>query len=79
MFYYDAVDHQSNDITPKLFKLKEFIQLKVPSCKVIIPTPIKRYDNKKASRVVDDVIQQLQQLNTETINNVNIEKNMLGK
>ena len=35
--------------------------------------------NKKVSSVVDDVIQQLQQLNTEMIINVNIEKNMLGK
>ena len=32
--------------------------------KVIISTPIKRYSSKKASSVVDDVIQQLQQLNT---------------
>ena len=55
----DAVDHQSNDIISKIFKLKEFIQLKVPNCKVIISTPIKRHDNKKASSVVDDVIQQL--------------------
>ena len=73
-----AVDHQSNDIISKIFKLKEFIQLKVPSCKVIISRPIKRHDNKKASSVVDDVIQQLQQLNTETIINANFEKNMLG-
>ena len=75
----DVVDRQSNDIISKIFKLKEFIQLKVPSCKVIISTPIKRNDNKKVSSVVDDVIQQLQQLNTEMIINVNIEKNMLGK
>ena len=34
---------------------------------------------KKASSVVDDVIEQLQELNKETIINVNIEKNMLGK
>ena len=73
----DAVDHQSNNIS-KIFKLKEFIQLKVTSCKVIISTPIKRHDNKKASSVVD-VIQQLRQLNTETIINENIEENMLGK
>ena len=46
---------------------------------VILSTPIKRHDNKKASSVVDDVMQQLQQLNTETISNVSIEKNMLGK
>ena len=69
----DAVDNKSNGIFSKTFKLKEFIQLKVPSCKVIISTPIKRHDNKKASSVVDDVIKQLQQLNTETIINVNIE------
>ena len=74
----DAVDHQSNDIISKIFKMKEFIQLKEPSCKTIISTPIKRHDNKKASSVVD-VIPQLQQLNAETIINVNIEKNMLDK
>ena len=75
----DVFDHQSSEIISKLFKLKGFIQLKVTSCKVIISTPIKRYDNKKESSVVDDVIQQLQQLNTETIINANIEENMLGK
>ena len=71
----DAVDRQSSDINSKIFRLKEFSQLKVPSCKVIISTPIKRHDNK----VVDDAIQQLQQLNTETIINANIKKNMLVK
>ena len=75
----DVFDHQSSEIISKIFKLKEFIQLKVTSRKVIISTPIKRYDNKKESSVVDDVIQQLQQLNTETIINANIEENMLGK
>ena len=75
----DAVDHQSSDIISKIFKLKEFIQLKVPNCKVIISTPIKAHGNKKASSLVDDVIQQLQQLNTEATINANIEKNMLGK
>ena len=71
----DAVDHQSNEIFSKTFKLKKFIQLKIPSFKVIILTPIKRDDNKKASSVVDDAVQQLQQLNTDTIINTNI----LGK
>ena len=52
----DAVDHQSSDIISKIFKLKEFIQLKIPSCKVIISTPIKRMTIKKSS-VVDDVMQ----------------------
>ena len=33
---------------------------------------------KIVSGVADDIIQQLQQLNTETFNNTNIEKNMLG-
>ena len=54
----NAIDHQSNDIISKIFKLKEFIQLKVPSCKVIISTSIRRHDNEKPSSVVDDVIQQ---------------------
>ena len=52
--------------------------VKIPSCKVIISTPIKSHGNKKASGVADDIIQ-LKQLNTEMINNVNIKKNMLGK
>ena len=52
----DAVDHQANDIISKIFKLKEFIQLKAPIYKVIISTPIKRHDDEKASSVVDDVI-----------------------
>ena len=70
----DAVDHQSRDVISKIFKLKEFIQLKVPSCKIIISILIKRGDNKKVSSVVDDVIQQLHQLNTETIINVSMKK-----
>ena len=44
----DATDHQSNNIErnslKETFKLKEFIHLKVPSCKVIISTPIKRHE-----------------------------------
>ena len=68
----DTVDHQSSNIISKIFKLKEFIQLKVPSFKALISTPIKRHDNERASSVVDDLIQQLQQLNTETIINADI-------
>ena len=75
----DAVDHELSDTISKIFKLKEFIQLKVLSCKVKISTPKKRHDNKKATSVVDNVIQQLQQLNTETIINANIEKKILVK
>ena len=41
-----------------------FFFMKSYNFKVIISTPIKRYSSKKASSVVDDVIQQLQQLNT---------------
>ena len=33
---------------------------------------------KKVSGVADDIKQQLQQLNIETVNNTNNEKNMLG-
>ena len=69
----DAVDHQSNKTFSKIFKSKEFIQPKVPSCKDIISIPIKRHGNKKASSVVNDVEQQLHQLNTETIISANIE------
>ena len=36
------VDQQSEDIISEMFKLKEFTQLKVPGCKVIISTPIKK-------------------------------------
>ena len=39
----DATDHQSNNIERNI-QLKEFIHLKVPSCKVIISTPIKRHE-----------------------------------
>ena len=59
-------------------KLKKFIHLKVPSCKVRISATAKRPDNKKVSSVAGDVMQQLQWLNLETIKNINIEKNMLG-
>ena len=59
-------------------KMERFVIIS-SSCKVLISTPIKRHDNKKALSVVDDVIEQLQQLNTETIINVSTEKNMLGK
>ena len=42
-----------------------FFFMKSYNFKVIISTPIKRYSSKKASSVVvDDVIQQVQQLNT---------------
>ena len=53
--------------------MKELIQLKVPSCKVIISTSIKRHDSKKASIAANDVVQQLQL--TATVNTIGLSFN----
>ena len=66
-------------IVKKIPEVKEFIKLRVPNCKVIISRPIKRHDNDKASRVIEEGIAQFQKLTTDMIGNENIEKKQLGK
>ena len=75
----NAIDHQSNDIIPKMFKLKEFIQLNVPSCKGYNFNINKKAWQWKSIECCRWCYTTVQQLNTETIINVNIEKNMLGR
>ena len=78
--YLDLTNEQKQ--LSKEFLRKRCSKLKYKSSsyiwKVIISTPIKR-DDKKALSFVHDVIKQLPQVNTETIINVSIEENMLGK
>ena len=75
----DAMDYEASAIVKKILQVKEFIKLRVPNCKVIISRPIKRHDNDKASRVIEEGIAQFQKLTTDMIGNENIEKKQLGK
>ena len=58
----DAMDYEASAIVKKALQVKEFIKLRVPNCKVIISRLIKRHDNDKASRVIEEVIAQFQKL-----------------
>ena len=75
----DVIDYEASDIVKKILQIKEFIKLRVPNCKIIISRPIKRPDNNNASRVIEEVIAQLQKLTIDMIGNENIEKKQLGK
>ena len=70
----DAVDYEASAIVKKILQVKEFIKLRVPNCKVIISRPIKRHDNGNASRVIEEVVAQFQNLTINMIGNENIEK-----
>ena len=70
----DAMDYEASAIVKKILQAKEFIKLRVPNCKVIISRPIKKHDNDNASRVIEEVIAQFQNLTINIIGNENIEK-----
>ena len=70
----DAMDYKASAIVKKILQVKEFIKLRVPNCKVIISRPIKRHDNDNASRVIEELIAQFQNLTINMIGNENIEK-----
>ena len=70
----DAMDYEARAIVKKILQVKEFIKLRVPNCKVIISRPIKRHDNDNASRVIEELIAQFQNLTINMIGNENIEK-----
>ena len=44
----DAIDHEVSDIVKKIVQVKEFVKLRVPSCKVIISRAIKSHGNDNA-------------------------------
>ena len=76
---YFMLDYEASAIFKKILKVKEFIKLWVPNCKVIISRPIKRHGNGNASRVIKEVIAQFQKLTIDMVGNENIEKKRLGK
>ena len=73
------LDYEASAIVKKILKVKEFIKLWVPNCKVIISRPITRHGNDNASRVIKEVIAQFQKLTIDMVGNENIEKKRLGK
>ena len=73
------MDYEASDIVKKILQLKEFMKLRVPNCKVTIPTLLKRHDNDNTSRVIEEVIAQFPKLTIHMIGNGNIEKKQLGK
>ena len=75
----DAIDYEASDIVKKILQVKEFFKLRVPNCKVIISRPIKRHDNDNASRVIEEIISQFQNLTIHMMGNEIIEKKQLGK
>ena len=70
----DAIDYKESNIVQKILQVKEFINLRVSNCKVIISRLIKRHDNNNASRVIEEVIGQFQKPTIDMIGNENIER-----
>lgn len=62
----DTTNYKASGIIKKTLQVKEFIKL---HCKTIISKQRKIHDNNKMSRVIKEVIVQLQQLSTDIIGN----------
>ena len=75
----NAVDSETHEIVQKLLELKEFVNTKLPNCKVVIYRAIKTADKTKAKDVIDKVAKLLQQLNIEMLNNESIGRKHLGE
>lgn len=57
-----SVDTEASVNIHKLPQLKCFVKEKLPYCKIVLFRPIRRADNRIATRVVDEVITLLKEL-----------------
>ena len=62
-----------------ILNLKHFIETNLPSCTVVISTPVMSVDNKKANSIIKDLNGLLQKLDIPKINTENLDIQHLGK
>lgn len=75
----DVIDNETSEILQKLLKQTVFLNLELLDRKVVISRLIKRFYKVKVKSVIDDVVMQLKNLNTDMLINENIERSHLGK
>ena len=72
------MNYEGKEIVDKLLQLKSFIQGKLPTTNVKLSKPIMRVDTKQREKVVTDVNNKLGELNTDIIDNGNLDRNHLN-
>ena len=76
----DCVNHSADNVVTDILKLKRHIEDTMPGIKVIISTPVTRFDRKlDACERVNDVISNLMNLNIPYLDNTNIVRKHIGK
>ena len=75
----NCVYDNSSEIIGKLKNLKVFISNQIPNCKIILSSLIKRNDIAKAQMTVKLVNEKLKNLNTEIMDNSNIDWSHIGR
>ena len=75
----NCLNEPSRQILDKILKLKSFIELNLPSCKVIISNLIQRTDDGKASLTVKKFNEHLDELELDIIDNRNLTVESLSK
>ena len=75
----NANDDTSDMVIQKLCQLRDYIKFKLPNCQLFFSAPIVRRDDQKAAKVVAEVIQKMNHLQTPFISNNNIGGEALGK
>lgn len=75
----DVIDNETSEILQKLLKQTVFLNLELLDRKVVISRLIKRFYKVKVKSVIDDVVMQLKNLNTDMLINENIERSHLRK
>ena len=69
----------SRTILNNILKLKHLIESELPSCTVIVSTPVMRQDNQKANFTIRRLNSFIQNLKIRVLNNDNIDERHLGR
>ena len=69
----------ADSVLNTILNLKKRIEELVPECEVIVSTPVRRFDNKTASNIIDLVNKKLPGLGLNIIKNSNIGSSDIGR
>ena len=74
----NARDDSPDTVIQKLVGLKNYIMSKLPNCQLYFSSPIVRFDDDAAARVVDEINKRMRLLGMPLVNNSNIGYDELG-
>ena len=75
----NSTQYEAQDIVDELLKLKTFIRVSLPDCRVIFSHPMVRNDTPQKNNILKLVSNFLNQLKVDCIRNENITIDCLGK